>query len=136
MFNVKEFAETRGLKTKEVVDVIRSEFRGYDKHLHSKVAHPDKYGVRLIETDEQLVLAAFEKTPLTLHRKETRRKPYRVQCRLSKSVLRRLQQAIKSDGYSTMQDGLTHVIMEYLGRKEVAKVLRATKGLNERTGAE
>lgn len=117
MLHVKEFREERGLIQKEVIAVIQERYPGYDKPLNSKVENPEKYGVRLVNDAEQMLEDAFLKTSPIARKPDKCRLPQRVQCRLSKPVYERLQQALKRDGYDTVQAGITAIIDRYLDER-------------------
>lgn len=114
MLKVKEFREERGLMVKEVVTVISEQYPGYDKYLNSKVENPERYGIRLVNDAEAILEQAFLKTAPAARKPDKRRLPQRIQCRLSKGQFERLQQALKRDGYDTVQAGITAIITQYL----------------------
>lgn len=118
MLKVKEFREERGLMAKQVVDVVSEQYPGYDKYLNSKVENPEKYGIRLVNDAELLLEQSFLKTVPTARKPDKRRLPQRIQCRLSKTRYEQLQQALKRDGYDTVQAGITAMINRYLDKRE------------------
>ncbi len=118
MLDVKAFREERGLMAKQCVEVLREQFPKYDKALHSKVEHPEEYGIRLVNEAERMLEEAFVKTTPAPRRPDRRRLPVRVQCRVSKTQLERLQLALRRDGYDTLQAGLAHIIETYLAGRQ------------------
>lgn len=117
MLNVKQFRMERGLPAKQIVSVMKEQYPKYDKALHSKVERPEQYGIRLVSGAEKLLEAAFAGTAPAARKREKRRLPQRLQCRVSKRDYRRLQLALKADGFDTMQSGLAHIIHAYLERR-------------------
>ncbi len=115
MLQVKTFREEHGISQRDAVNVIREQYPGMDKHLLSKVENPEKYGVRLVNGAEQALEDAFATTAVKPRKPDKRRKPKRVQCRMSERLYNRLQQALNKAGYDTMQDGLEAIINEWLG---------------------
>lgn len=115
MLQVKNFREQHGISQRDAVNVIREQFAGFDKYLLSKVENPDKYGVRLVNSAEQALVDAYSTTAINARKPDKRRKPKRVQCRMSEKLYNRLQQALNKAGYDTMQDGLEAIINEWLG---------------------
>ena len=115
--DVKAFAEEHKIMDKDIISTIQSEFKKYDKHLHSKVKRPEEYGIRLVEDAELLIESAYATEPKTPRRADTHKLKCRVSCRLTKRKLKRLQQAFKGDGYDTIQDGLDFIIDKYLACK-------------------
>ena len=118
MLQLKDFCSERGITGAQVVQVMREQYAGYDKYLHSKVCQPDKYGVRLVNDAERLLEDAFAKTAPDGRRRDCRRLPTRVQCRLSKTDYERLQQALRRDGFDTVQAGLAHIINMYINKED------------------
>jgi len=117
MLNVKEFRTERGLTSTQVVAVMREQYPGYDKYLNSKVENPEKYGVRIVNDAERLLEEAFAKTVPEARKRDTRRLPQRIQCRLSKTDYARLQQALKREGFDTVQAGVSALIARYLNEQ-------------------
>ncbi len=114
MFNMSEFIAKHGLKDGQAVGIVREKYPGYDKHLHSKIKSPDKYGVRLVPMAERYLCKAFDQAAPIARKRANRRLPARIQCRLTKRDLGLLQQALRRAGYKTLQDGLLHLITKYL----------------------
>ncbi len=117
MLDVKQFRTERALPAKQIVAVVREQYPKYDKTLHSKVERPELYGVRLVRGAERLLEDAFAGTAPAAPKRENRRLPARLQCRVSRTDYRRLQLAFWSDGFGTMQSGLAHIIHAYLERR-------------------
>lgn len=114
MLDVKNFRIERGLQARQIVSVMQEQYPKYDKTLHSKVERPKQYGVRLVCSAEKHLEAAFAETAPAAARRENRRLPARLQFRLSKKDHRRLQLALKADGFDTMQSELAHIAHRYL----------------------
>lgn len=117
MLLVKQFREERGISQVAAVNAIREYYPGMDKPLLSKVENPDKYGIRLTNGAEQALEDAFATTAVKARKPEKRRKPMRIQCRLSKRQYERLQQALNAHGYDTMQKGIEAIISEWLNKE-------------------
>lgn len=118
MLQVKAFREERGITCGQIVGVVREQYPKYDKYLHSKVERPEEYGVRLVNGAERLLEEAFAKTAPTPDKRDRRRLPARIQCRLSKTEYGRLQQALKRAGFDTIQAGLAYIINCYLEQED------------------
>lgn len=119
MLLVKQFREERGIGMLEAVSIIKEIHPGMDKPLLCKVENPDKYGVRLTTSAEQALEDAFTTTAPKVRKPDKRRKPMRIQCRLSKGQFELLQQALNKDGYTTMQEGISALIERYLHERHV-----------------
>ena len=110
MLNLTNFREERGITSAQVVSVMREQYSGYDKYLNSKVERPEKYGVRLVNDAERLLEEAFTKTVEISCKRDRRKLPCRIQCRMTRTKFERLQQALKREGFDTVQAGIAHVI--------------------------
>lgn len=117
MLDVKAFRESRGATAKQCADVVREQYPGYDKHLHSKVEHPEKYGIRLVLGAEQALEDAFAATFPEPRKRDNRRLKARISCRMTETKFERLQRAFRQDGYATMQEGVSHLIDRFLEDK-------------------
>ena len=117
MLDVKQFRTEHALPAKRIVAVMREQYPKYDKALHSKVERPELYGIRLVRGAERLLEDAFAGTVPEPRKRENRRLPARLQCRVSRTDYRRLQLAFQGDGFDTMQSGLAHIIHAYLERR-------------------
>lgn len=123
MLDVKAFRESRGVTAKQCADVVREQYPGYDKHLHSKVEHPDRYGIRLVLGAEQALEDAFSMTLPEPRKRDNRRLKAKIQCRMTETKFERLQRAFRKDGYATMQEGISYIINLYLeGKKDGASI--------------
>lgn len=124
MNELKEFRIRHELTAQEMVDVLRDVYPKYDKTVQSKCENTEKYGVVLAPEG---VKALYEKfapdEPLPAAASSKSRKPRRdsgnkLKCRISARLpderLEQLQQAIKADGYSTMQDWISSAVADYL----------------------
>lgn len=117
MLLVKQFREERGISQPEAARAIRDFYPGMDKPLLSKVENPDKYGIRLVNGAEQALIDAFATTAVNVRKPDKRRKPKRIQCRMSQAQYERLQRALNAAGYDTMQDGIEAIINEWLNKE-------------------
>lgn len=124
--DVRAFQEGAGIRPKELIGVLRERYPKYDKSLHSKVCSPEKYGVRLLEQAEQLLLEEFGTGPAcspqtgqgNAVKRDKRRLPCRIYARLTESEYAALQQAIKASGCLTVQEYLRKLIRKDLKRRE------------------
>ena len=119
MLQVKGFVESMGLDRKEVIQALREEFPGFDKTLLSKVENPDKYGVRLLNRGEQILEENFSNTAPAVRKVEKRKRPSRIQFRLTVKEFETLQRAFRQAGFETMQQGMAALVAAWLdGRNE------------------
>lgn len=118
MLDVRQFRESRGISAKEMVEVAREEYPGYDKYLHSKVERPEEYGIRPVLGLESAWEAAFTGTAQKARRRDNRRLKARIQCRMTQTEFDRLQHAFRRDGYTTMQEGMSNLIKQYINKGE------------------
>lgn len=112
--DIKTYEAEHGISPREAITAIKREYPGFDKVLHGKAARSDYYGVRLAEGAEKLLKGLGADTNEKPARRERRKNPCRCQVRLSKKLYGQLQQALKRNGITTMQDGLTHIIIKWV----------------------
>lgn len=110
--DIKQFRISRGVEVKDMVSVLRDYYPGYDKSLQSKVENPDKYGVRLLEEAEGLLLGEFAQKPSAPPRPSGHKLHRRVQARLTEHDYGLLQLLKERYGYPTMQITLTTLIKQ------------------------
>ena len=99
---------------KDIVNLVKTAYPKYDKYLHSKTKRPDEYGICLVSEAQELIKATYGEKPQEARRADKHRLKYKVQCRVTKTKFRRLQQCKKQQGYGTMQTFLDFIINEYL----------------------
>lgn len=114
MLDVKQFRESRGITSKDMVDVAREQYPKYDKHLQSKLERPHEYGIRPLLALESAWEAAFSTTTPTCTKRDNRKLKARIQCRLTEREYAQLQRKFRVNGFDTMQDGIKYIIGKYL----------------------
>lgn len=117
--NVREVREASGLQSKEFAMLLKQEFPGYDRQLQGKVERPAKYGIRLTLRAERVLREKLGQE--NARKPEARRQ---VTCRMEPTQYDRLQQALKEDGFETVQDGVSFLISQYLRRTKMRNALR------------
>lgn len=102
----------RHIPVSDMVEVVRTLYPGYDKPLHSKVDNGKKYGIRLRADAEKLLLHHFTESNQA-RRNDRRKKPKRIQARVSETIYGTLQRHI-SDAGITMQDFIEGLIFDFI----------------------
>lgn len=116
--DLQAYQTEQGIKSKDIVQAVQAKYPKYDKHIHSKVLRPEEYGIGLITAAQKIVKGLAQETAQKPRRAENRKNPCRCQFRVNKTLFRRLQQAQKRSGYSTMQDFLLNVVKTWLEERE------------------
>lgn len=114
MLDVKQFRESRGITSKEMVEVAREQYPKYDKYLQSKLEKPHEYGIRPLLALESAWEAAFTSTTPNCIKRDNRKLKARIQCRMTEREFEQLRRKFRLNGFDTMQDGLKHIINKYL----------------------
>lgn len=129
---LRDLRITRGLTAPQMVAVVQRLYPKYDKPLQSKCEHGDEYGIDLRRDALDALKAEFtpgteqietetagqnERTQDKLRRTENRRLPCRIYGRLSKTAYTELQQAIRADGYVTIQAWMENAVERYLAER-------------------
>lgn len=118
MLHLKEFRGERNITAGQVVEVLRAKYPKMDKHLYSKLEHPEDYGCRLMNEAEQLLEEAFQKTTLEAHRPDRRKRLRAMLFRPSNTKYERLQHKFHADGFETIQAGLEYLTDKYLNENK------------------
>ena len=103
----------RHIPVRDMVEVVQTLYSGYDRFLHSKVDNGAKYGVRLRDDAERLLLEHFAEKPQKPPKTVRRSKPCRITARLSESVFERLQRTVAANNI-TIQALLEQLILNYI----------------------
>ena len=112
--DLNAYQKEHDIKSKDIVSALQEKFPKYDKHIHSKVLRPSEYGIGLIREAQQIVKGIPQETAQKPRRAENRKNPCRCQFRVNKTLFKRLQQAQKRSGYSTMQDFLLYIVKTWM----------------------
>jgi hypothetical protein len=101
----------------EIVAAAQTVCPSFDKAMLSKCERGGKYGIRV----DPKIMDAIITICVPDHAEELKRRvrggnylSKRVQCRLEDATFAELQQRQKADGYGSMQDLLSDLIMAYL----------------------
>lgn len=123
---LRQWREKRKVLAMDVAVELKKVFPGMDASLICKAEQPERYGVQLTQAAEWLVQDAFhipaseqvfDRRPTDRHRlKES------VFCRLASGQKDALTSAFKADGWESVNEGLNHLINQYLKSKEEKKV--------------
>lgn len=130
---LRDLRTSKEIPAKEIVQVIKSRYPGYDKMLQSKCENPVKYGVGLTAEAMQLIIEAFAPELLTVSadvpdeeiivedkpcaapkRSDTHRLKRRLHCRLEDEDYEALKKYIHEEGFDTVQAWLTYVVRKVL----------------------
>ena len=115
MIDLKGFRYEKGLSPRDIVDVVRLQYPGFDRSLCSKVENSERYGVRLVYGAEVMVEEIFGNHSANGKKRDLHRLRRRVQCRLPDAKYEALQRKLKNEGYETVQDLVNDLINKYLG---------------------
>ncbi len=102
--------EARHIPYADIVEVVRSAFPGFDKSLLSKCRNYRRYGVGLRSGAVKLLEDHFRIQGREGHRQPARKKPRRIQCRITEAVYGLLQRRIAQTGQN-IQDYLEALIL-------------------------
>lgn len=117
--NLPKFEKDQGISAKDIVPVMRQQYRKYDKPLHSKLKRPDAYGICLLPKAARFLKEAFPSAQ-NAPKRENRRLPCRVGARLSREHYNALQRLLKEKyGFDTTQDGLSYIIIWFMDKEGV-----------------
>lgn len=108
-----------------MVDVVRSIYPRYDRFLHSKVENGTSYGIQLRPDAMHALVQRFAPELLMRPRRPQRRKPNRIQARLSDALYGQLQLHLCTHGL-TVQDFLEVLVTDFFAAQNAAGRAPAT----------
>lgn len=106
----------KNLAVRDMVDVVRGVFPKYDKTMQSKCENGDAYGVSIRPEAMNALYQAFDPDAASSGRKkkEGHRLTCRISARLEDDVYAELQRRQEAEGYGSMQELLTALVIQYL----------------------
>ena len=115
-YDLNELLRLADIPAKEAVPFIQTMYPKFDKTMWSKVK-TGAYGANLPEDARKALWERFASKELEA-RMRSRHGKHRMTCsiraRLPDDVYAALQQCIRDDGHTTMQDWLTEKVIRYL----------------------
>jgi len=105
------------IPAKDIVAVVQGMYPSFDKTMLSKCENGGKYGVSIQRDAMDALIDEFApetKAAIKKRRAGGHRLSHRISCRLEKEDYAALQQLIKADGYSTVQDWLADVVQQHI----------------------
>lgn len=114
---LREFIR-RHIPMMDLLEVVKTLYPRCDKSLLSKCAHGDETGVKLRDDALKLLAVHFHETDTNAPKQPARKKPHRIQCRVTDAVYALLQRRLEQIGLNT-QDYIEALILRDL---EVAKI--------------
>lgn len=113
---LRDLRHSCGATPQEMVDFIREEYPKYDKPLQSKCEHTDLYAVELTYPAFKALYQKFDPEGWEKYKRHTdgHLLKCRVYGRLPTEVYRRFIAQIRQDGYKTVQQWMTDVVLAYI----------------------
>lgn len=113
---IRDFSERRHIPVADIVEVVRTIYPKYDKFLHSRCVHGDETGVMLRPDALKALLIHFREDEGKRPSQPRRRKPNRIQCRVSDALYGVLQRHVARASV-TMQDYLEALIIAHITKE-------------------
>lgn len=105
--------QNRHIPAMDVVETVRTIYPGFDNPLLSKCRNYRQYGIALRRDAVSLLAEQFAITEQKAQKQPNRKKPKRVQCRLTEALYSRLQKELERTGL-TMQGFIENLIAKAL----------------------
>ena len=116
---LRDLRIAKQIPAKDMVAVVQTLYPKYDKTVQSKCENGEAYGVSIRPDAMRALYEKFAPERLEAP-KRTRhgqhRLTCRISCRLENEDYEALQQLIKASGYATVQDWLTGIVRELIGK--------------------
>lgn len=116
---LRELRLSKQIPAKDMVAVVQQLYPKYDKTVQSKCENGEAYGVSLRPDAMAALYNRFAPElaqARTAAKKDKRRLTCRISARLETADYEALQQLIKAEGYTTMQDWLTATVRAYIAK--------------------
>lgn len=126
--DLNEYAITNNMSSREIAKIVQPCYPGLDRPLLSKARNPQRYGIRLVESAEKLLMDARPETPQKPRRADGHRYKRAIRCRVSQRKYDRVHRALKRSGYETIQSGMDALTDYYLKHPEILDKVRAAEG--------
>ena len=113
---IKDLRLSRSLPAQEIVDFVRTMHPKFDKPLLSKCESTEAYGVEMAKGAKKALLQKYGQPEKK--RKDNRRCPHRLYCRLDDETYTRFIEKCNADGFKTINDCLVDLIRAYTVRSD------------------
>ena len=120
------YADSCGIKQKDMVEVIKQKWPFFVKEQMSLACNPERNALMLIPAAEDMLVEKFGKGPglgispkLRKHSHENKNKPCRLCVRVSNDLRSRVQKVYEQMCFATMQDLLEAAVAEFVQRHEI-----------------
>lgn len=95
----------------EMAEVVKESYPKFDRYLLSKCESSEIYGIDLVRGAKNILYQHYAPGKL---KKDTRKCPHRMQCRLDDATYESFIRKSRADGYTTTNDCLVSLIRRYL----------------------
>ena len=113
---IRDLRLTHQLSAPEMADVVRNIYPKFDRYLLSKCEASEVYGIQLMQDAKKALLLKYD--PLMLKKKDNRKCPHRIQCRLDDETFKAFIAKSRADGFKTINDCLVDLIKAYTVRSD------------------
>lgn len=83
---IRDLRLTHQLSALEMADVVRNIYPKFDRYLLSKCEASEVYGIQLMQDAKKALLLKYD--PSMLKKKDNRKCPHRIQCRLDEETFK------------------------------------------------
>lgn len=118
---LKSLRVSYALAARDMAETVQALYPRFDRYLLSKCEAGDQYGVELRPNALKRLYMKFAPDAwekFQRRRRDRHRLTRSVRCRLEEHTYLRLMELIRQDGFSTVQEWLTAVVLAYIAAKE------------------
>lgn len=122
---LRELRISKQIPAKDMVAVVKEIYPKYDKTVQSKCENGEAYGVSIRPDAMKALYERFAPERLEAPRRTRHgqhRLTCRISCRLENEDYEALQQLIAASGCTTVQDWLTGIVRELIGKEATSSV--------------
>lgn len=120
MNELRDLRVSKQIPVRDMVKVVRELHPKYDKTMQSKCENGEAYGVTILPDAMEVLYHRFAPERLKAPAPSRHGRHIlscRISCRLTDGDYEALQQHIRADGYTTMQNWLSETVRQYLRKK-------------------
>ena len=110
---IRDLRLSRNLSAPEMAETVKTIYPKFDRYLLSKCEASEVYGIEMVKGAKNVLYQRY--APEKLRKKDTRKCPHRMQCRLDDATYKAFMKKSREDGFLTTNDCLVFLIRRYLG---------------------
>ena len=113
---IRDLRLSHNLSAPEMAETVKTIYPKFDRYLLSKCEASEVYGIEMVKGAKNVLYQRY--APEKLRKKDTRKCPHRMQCRLDDATYKAFMKKSREAGFLTTNDCLVFLIRRYLKEAE------------------